>query len=577
MNSGMTAVEDGAFAEAPEHGYDPFDYRLHEDPYPVYAWMREHAPLYRNEERDFWALSRHADVRGALRQPELFSSRNGISLEPELWGPHAVKTSFFLAMDPPEHGPRRSLVSSAFTPRLVAGMEPRIREITRALLEVLRGQPRFDFAADYAAALPNDVLCEMLGVPEADWDLIRADTDALSVRQDRSDERGPSSTAAALRMAEYFVDLVTELRRRPGEDVTSALIKAEVHGERLTDSEIVGFLFVLVGAGNDSTGKTIGNAWYHGWLHPEVQQAGLNGRAADWATETLRYDPAAQLVARYLTQDTEIYGIALKEGARIAILPASANRDRRVFAEPDRYHLDRADAGRLISFGQGPHHCLGAALARLEMRIALEEISALVSCYEIDIARAHRVHSPYEHGFVSLPCEVTFRLPVQSAKRAFPAGTGQHPLTGSRAREGLGHGEGQVVVANLASRRKVAQARVQVADGCGHQYEDSKQQDQQGAAPRRADPQDDAYVAGQGTAFAKQRVEDVLGDRSGDEVAHQQHGVGHHIEQRERPALQIRDDLYLQDATARAVDDRRAEHEAECRDSDQRDARAKRA
>jgi cytochrome P450 len=399
----------------PAFGYDPFDYRLHEDPYPVYAWMREHAPLYRNEERDFWALSRHADVVAALKNPKLFSNRNGISLEPELWGPHAVKTSFFLAMDPPEHGVHRSIVSGIFTPKRVAAMEPRIREITRERLEALRGQRRFDFAADYAAALPNDVLCEMLGVPEEDWDLIRADTDALNVREDLSDERGPTSVAAALRMAQYFVDLVTTLRRRPGDDLTSALIQAEVEGQRLSDSQIVGFLFVMVGAGNESTGKTIGNAWYHGWLHPQVQRVGLEDRATDWATETLRYDSASQMVARNLTADTVIHDTSLPAGARIAILPACANRDRRVFADPDRYDLDR-DTSKLISFGHGPHHCLGAALARLEMRIALEEIGALVSGYEIDMAKAHRVHSPHQRGFASLPCEVTYR----PTPRTFP-------------------------------------------------------------------------------------------------------------------------------------------------------------
>ncbi|MFD5461532.1 cytochrome P450 [Kitasatospora sp. NPDC127059] len=406
MDTVANPIEDPA--APPAIGYDPFDFRLHEDPHPVYAWMREHAPLYRNEQRDFWALSRYADVLAALRNPRLYSNRNGISLEPELWGPHAVKTSFFLAMDPPEHGAHRSLISSAFTPRLVAGMEPRIRELTRARLDMLRDQPRFDFAADYAAALPNDVLCEMLGIPEDDWDLIRADTDALNVREDGSDERGPTSVAAALRMAQYFVDLVTDLRRRPGSDLTSALIKAQFDGAKLTDSEIVGFLFVMVGAGNESTGKTIGNAWFHGWRQPEVQQAGLNGRAADWASETLRYDSASQMVARYLTADTVLHGVELKAGARIAVLPASANRDRRVFTDPDRFDLDR-DTSKLISFGHGPHHCLGASLARLEMRIALEEIGALVSSYEIDIDHAQRVHTPHQRGFASLPCEVTFR------------------------------------------------------------------------------------------------------------------------------------------------------------------------
>ena len=388
--------------------YDPFDYRIHEDPYPVYAWMRTHAPLYRNEHRDFWALSRYADVEYALRRPALFSSHNGISLEPELWGPDAVKTSLFLAMDPPDHGTYRRLSSSAFTPRHVAGLEPRIRELARARLAPLREQHHFDFAADYAAALPNDVVCEMLGVPMADWDQIRADTDQLNQRQDGSDGRGASSVSAALRLANYFTELVTDLRRHPGDDLTSGMIRAQVEGRQLTDSQIVAFLFLLISAGNESTGKTIGNAWYHGWLHPDAQRAGLNGRAEDWATETLRYDSASQMVARTLTEDTVIHGTQLRAGARIAILPASANRDSRIFPDPDRYDLDR-DMSKLISFGRGPHHCLGGALARLEMTIALQEAGAVFSGYELDLPNARRVHSPHQRGFASLPCSVTRR------------------------------------------------------------------------------------------------------------------------------------------------------------------------
>jgi YD repeat-containing protein len=388
--------------------YDPFDYGLHDDPYPVYAWMRDHAPVYRNSERDFWALSRYDDVKAALRDPARYSSHNGISLESELWGPDAVKTSFYLAMDPPEHGLYRGLSSHAFTPRRVAAMEPRVRELARERLEPMRDLPRFDFAADYAAALPNDVACEMVGVPAADWDQIRADTDQLNQRADGSEERGADSVAAALRLANYFVDLVGDLRRRPGDDLTSALLEVEVHGSRLTDTQLVAFLFLLITAGNESTGKTIGHAWYHGWRQPEVQRAGLNGRAADWATETLRYDSASQMVARTLTEETVLHGTRLPAGARVAILPASANRDERVFPDPDSYDLDR-DTSKLISFGHGPHHCLGAALARLQMTVALEEIGAFVSSYEIDVARARRVHSPHQRGFASLPCEVAHR------------------------------------------------------------------------------------------------------------------------------------------------------------------------
>ncbi|MBB2914112.1 hypothetical protein FHS43_005424 [Streptosporangium becharense] len=388
--------------------YDPFDYRVHEDPYPIYAWMRDHAPLYRNDERDFWALSRHADVQAALRNPGLFSNRYGISLEPELWGAHAPKTSFFLAMDPPSHGVHRGLVSSAFTPRRIAALEPRIRELARERLEPLRDLTRFDFAADYAAALPNDVLCEMLGIPQADWDQIRADTDQMNQREDGVDERGPNSVAAALRLAAYLAAFVGDLRRHPGDDLTSVMIEAEVDGARLTDSQIVGFLFVMIGAGNESTGKTIGNAWYQGWLHPEARRKGLDGRAADWYSETLRYDSASQMTARLVTAETTIHGTTLPVGARVALLPASANRDERAFPDPDRYDLDR-DTRKMISYGLGPHHCLGSALANLEMEIALDEIGRLVEDYELDTAGARRVHSPHQRGFASLPCRVLRR------------------------------------------------------------------------------------------------------------------------------------------------------------------------
>jgi cytochrome P450 len=394
--------------------YDPFDYRIHEDPYPVYTWMRAHAPLYRNDHHDFWALSRYADVEYALRRPALFSSRNGISLEPELWGPDAVKTSLFLAMDPPDHGTYRRLSSSAFTPRHVAGLEPRIRELARARLAPLRDLRSFDFAADYGAALPNDVVCEMLGLPMDDWDQVRADTDQLNQHEDGSDERGQNAVSAALRLANYFTELVTELRRHPGDDLTSGMIRAGVDGRPLSDSQLVAFLFLVISAGNESTGKTIGNAWYHGWLQPDVQRAGLNGRAEDWATETLRYDSGNQMTARALTEDTVIHGTPLKAGARFAILPASANRDERVFPDPDRFDLDR-DNSKLISFGRGPHHCLGAALARLEMKVALEEAGAVFSGYEIDLPNARRVHSPHQRGFASLPCTVTRRRGPASA------------------------------------------------------------------------------------------------------------------------------------------------------------------
>jgi cytochrome P450 len=388
--------------------YDPFSYRIHEDPYPTYAYLRAHAPLYRNQARDFWALSRYSDVLSALRDPNLFSSRNGISLEPDLWGPDAVKTSFFLAMDPPEHGVMRRLLGEAFKPRWVQALEPRVREFTRARLLPLLEQPTFDFAADFAAAVPNDIMCDLVGIPVADRDAIRADNDLLNHCEDGSDVRSADTLAAGLRLAIYYVNLVNERRRRPGDDLVSTMITARVDGAPLTDSELVAFLFLMVSATNESTGKQIGLAWYHGWRLPQVQRAGLNGRAGDWCNEALRYDSPSQMMARTLTRETVIHGTRLPEGARIALLPASANRDDAVFADPDQFDLDR-DTSAMVSFGHGPHFCAGAALARLEIKVALEELGALVSEYDLDLANARPIHSPHQRGWAHLPCRVARR------------------------------------------------------------------------------------------------------------------------------------------------------------------------
>jgi len=388
--------------------YDPYSHRIHTDPYPTYAWLREHAPLYRNDERDFWALSRYADVASALRDPALFSSRNGVALEPGLWGPDAVNTSFFLAMDPPDHNVLRRLVGTFFRPRWVESLEPRIRELARRRLAALADRSSFDFATDYAAVLPSEVMCEVLGIPPADRAQIRADNDLLNYCQDGTEHRTDESIAAGLRLALYYATLINERRRHPGDDLTSKMIAARVDGQPLTDAQLVAFLFLMVSVTNESTGKEIGLAWHYGALFPEVQRAGLNGRAADWAYESLRYDSPTQMIARTLTRETVIHGTTVPEGARVALLLASANRDPAVFTDPDVFDLDR-DTSPMLSFGRGLHFCLGAVLAPMEITIALEEAGAVVSSYEVDLDGARPVHSVQQRGFVSLPCTVTRR------------------------------------------------------------------------------------------------------------------------------------------------------------------------
>jgi cytochrome P450 len=319
-----------------------------------------------------------------------------------------VKTSFFLAMDPPEHGAARRLLGAVFKPRWVAALEPRVRALARARLEPLLEQPVFDFAGDFAAALPHDVMCDVLGIPVADRDRIRADNDLLNHCEDGTDERSAQTVAAGMRLAVYYVLLVAERRRRPGADLLSSMLPVRLDGRPLTDGELVAFLFLMVSATNESTGKLIGNAWYHGWRLPGLARAGLDGRAAEWGAETLRYDSPSQMTSRTLTADTDLHGTRVPAGARVVLLPASANRDHRVFADPDRFDLDR-DPGPEIGFGHGPHYCLGAALARLEITVALQELGARVSDYEIDEAGVRRVHSPHQRGFAVLPCSVTRR------------------------------------------------------------------------------------------------------------------------------------------------------------------------
>jgi cytochrome P450 len=389
--------------------YDPFAYEVQDDPYPIYAWMRENAPVYHNAERNFYAVSRYADVEFVLRDPVRFTNRNGISLEPSLWGPQAYKNVFFLALDPPDHAQMRSLIAKDFTPRHVGRRTERIRELTRRRLDpLLEAGDSFDFAADFAAAVPNDVVCEMLGIPEADWDTIRFDTDRLTKREMDSDERSPETLAAAFRLATYYVHLVADIRKHPSDNLTSILCQANAKGVKLSDSEIVAFIFLIVSGGNESTGKLIGSAWYHGWRLPEVQRAGLGGRFGDWLNETLRYDNSSQMTSRTSTQDTVIHDTLIPAGSRVVVLHASANRDHRVFDDPDTFDIDR-DTRKMLSFGAGPHHCLGGALAKVEMEVVLEEVAKEVESYEIDAATTERVHSAHQRGFQHLPTTVRRR------------------------------------------------------------------------------------------------------------------------------------------------------------------------
>lgn len=391
--------------------FDPYDYRFHDDPYPTYERLRADAPLYHNRELNFWALSRHSDVIAAFRDNVRLSSANGVSLDPAAWGPHAHRTMSFLAMDDPRHVRMRRLVYKGFTPRRVTEMDSRIHELTLEHLEPALARGTFDWIEDFAGKLPMDVISELMGVPESDRAEVRRLADLVVHREEGVLDVPVAAIEAALKLLGYYSDMVAERRRTPTEDLTSALLHAEIDGDRLSDEEIIGFMFLMVVAGNETTTKLLGNALYWSARNPgEYAKVSADpDLVPDWVEETLRYDTSSQIVARSAATDIDMHGSTIPAGSKVLLLIGSANRDSEVFEDGDSYRIDRPDKGNLASFGAGVHFCLGAHLARLETTIALREFASRVRGYDLVEAGIERVHSTNVRGFAKLPITVEVR------------------------------------------------------------------------------------------------------------------------------------------------------------------------
>lgn len=395
---------------------DPYSYEFHEDPYPFYKRLRDEAPLYRNEERNFWALTRHADVHAGFRNSTELSNRLGVSLDPISRTPEAYRTMSFLAMDDPGHLRLRTLVSKGFTPRRIRELEPRVLQLTTEHLDAALEHDSFDFITEFAGKLPMDVISELVGVPQEDRQRLRAMADAVMHREDGVADVPESALVAAMDLLTYYAEMVAQRRRKPTDDLTSALLEAEIDGDRLGDDEIMAFLFLMVVAGNETTTKLLGNALYWGGLNPD-QLAGVHNDhdhippdfMSQWVEETLRYDTSSQILARLVARDIEFYGKTLREGDTLLLAPGSAHRDERVFDEPDDFRIGRDIGSKLLSFGSGAHFCLGAHLARMEARVALGELVTRIRGYQVDEAGAVRVHSSSVRGFAHLPITVERR------------------------------------------------------------------------------------------------------------------------------------------------------------------------
>jgi cytochrome P450 len=394
--------------------FDPFSDEYFNDPSEVYRRLRDEAPVYFNERYGFYALSRFAEVLAAHREWETFSSAHGIDLSTLTKDPDEIKTyRMIIMMDPPEHDRLRALVSRVFTPRRVESLEPMIREVIRGFLAPFDGATEFDAVADFSALFPIDVISRMLGVPESARAAMRERLDLGLHREPGELEPTPEGAQAIMESGIYLYELAGEKRRNPGDDMISRLTQVTVdRGDGtqtgLDDEEIAGFATLLGGAGAETVTKLVGNAVVLFAQNPDQWQKILDDREKipRAVEEILRILPPSQYQGRYSLADREFEGGTIPAGHPVLLLTGAATRDPRAFENPDEFDIER-QPGISIGFGHGVHSCLGAALARMESRIALEELAARWRRIEVDSSGLQRVHMSNVAGYSHVPVRVS--------------------------------------------------------------------------------------------------------------------------------------------------------------------------
>ena len=395
--------------------FDPFSDVYFDDPYDMYRRLRDEAPVYHNERYGFWALSRYDDVVEAHKDWRTFSSSHGVDLNTLSTPPEQVAMfRSIIMMDPPAHDRLRALVSRVFTPRAVQSLEPIVRDVIETYLEPLDGRDAFDAVAQLSGPFPVEIIARILGVPEGDRQQIRHWLDLQLHRE--PGQLGPTAEgeAASLEAGAYFYGLVREKRRHPGDDMISRLTEAEVDREdgqgvtKLDDEEIAGFAVLLGGAGAETVTKLVGNAFVLFARHPDQYRKVMDDpdKVPGAVEEILRFWPPSQYQGRFSLRDSSWRGVTLPAGYPVLLVTGSATRDERFFDDPDAFEIDRPPS-QSLGFGLGIHSCLGAALARMESRIAIEEMVRRWPSYEIDEAGLRRVHMSNVAGFSNVPVRVT--------------------------------------------------------------------------------------------------------------------------------------------------------------------------
>jgi cytochrome P450 len=390
--------------------WDPFDTEIDTAPYDVWRRLRDEAPVYHNERFGFFALSRFDDVDRASRDPATFSSAHGTVLELMTDEPYPDAPLIFL--DPPEHTRLRALVSRAFTPRRVNELEDRIRELCADFLDRQVGSGGFDYVQDFAARLPSLVISSLFGVPLSEQDDVRRLIDTMFTIEPGVGTMNPTALQATADLNAYFARLLEERRARPTDDMLSALNAAELRLDdgnvrRLSTAEAALFAVMLVSAGTETVARLLGWAAVTLAAHPDqrddlVRDPSCIGNAIE---ELLRYEAPSPVQARYVTTAVELHDVTIPQGSKVLLLTGSAGRDERQYPDAERFDVRREFSVHL-SFGYGVHFCLGAALARLESRIALEETLRRFPEWEVDHDRAVRLHTSTVRGFSSVPIRI---------------------------------------------------------------------------------------------------------------------------------------------------------------------------
>jgi cytochrome P450 len=390
--------------------YDPYDYAIDANPHPVWQRLREEAPLYYNDKLDFYALSRFDDVWDASIDHDTFSSAHGTVLE--VISDNVNYGPMMIWLDPPDHTQLRKLVGRAFTPRRIRSLEERIRELSADYLDPLVEQGRFDFVEDFGARLPVMVIGALLGLPADQQEQVRAWTDSLLHIEPGETQLNVNSQDASKNLRDLFQREITARRKAPRDDLMSDLLASEIDlpdgkRRRLNDEELHAFVALLSGAGNETVARLLGWAGVVLAQYPD-QRARLvedPSLIPNGIEELLRYEAPSPIQARYVTRPIVLHGQEVPAGSKIALMTGSAGRDPREYPDADTFDVGRTFS-RHVAFGFGIHFCLGASLARMEGRVALEEVLRRFPRWEIDEARLEMVHTSTVRGYARVPVSI---------------------------------------------------------------------------------------------------------------------------------------------------------------------------